>query len=75
MFQAALSAHADFVSVTSFNEWGEGTQIESAQSVSADRNDVAYLGYDDENPVYYLQKTAQWGAQFRGSKTTHTEEL
>jgi glycoprotein endo-alpha-1,2-mannosidase len=30
MFNAALKSNAQILSITSFNEWGEGTQIESA---------------------------------------------
>jgi hypothetical protein len=30
-WQAALDAGADMVSITSFNEWGEGTQVEAAR--------------------------------------------
>lgn len=30
MWGEALRAEADFISITSFNEWGEGTQIEPA---------------------------------------------
>jgi Glycosyl hydrolase family 99 len=30
-WQAAISARADVISITSYNEWGEGTQIEPAR--------------------------------------------
>src|SRR5262249_56492464 len=30
MWRAALAAHADVVTITSYNEWSEGTQIEPA---------------------------------------------
>jgi hypothetical protein len=32
MWEAAVKAKADVITVTSFNEWGEGTQIEPAIS-------------------------------------------
>ena len=40
MWKTALGAEADLVTITSYNEWQEGTQIEPAQ-VQADRP-----GYD-----------------------------
>jgi glycoprotein endo-alpha-1,2-mannosidase len=50
-FAAALSTHAPLVSITSFNEWHEGTQIETA---------VAHQGYPDYGgggEQFYLQLT------------------
>ena len=35
MWRAALSARADLVTITSYNEWNEGTQIEPASTRSA----------------------------------------
>ncbi len=35
MWRAALAAHADLVTITSYNEWNEGTQIEPASTRSA----------------------------------------
>eukprot|EP00938_MAST-03A_sp_MAST-3A-sp1_P004237 g4237.t1 len=33
MFRAAIDSNPDAISITSYNEWGEGTQIESASPV------------------------------------------
>lgn len=66
MWRAALRAEADIVTITSYNEWHEGTQIEPARATSD------YLGYDGawgrRGPVAetaYLERTAYWIAQFR----------
>jgi len=43
MWHAAIAAHADQVTITSFNEWHEGTQIEPA----APADQQGALGYHD----------------------------
>ena len=53
MWDAALAAGADYVSITSFNEWGEGTQIEPAVPRSGVMHSE-YYGYGD----LYLDRTA-----------------
>ncbi len=65
LWRAALAANPDFVTITSFNEWGEGTQIEPA----ADR--PGYLSYDGSwgltgaaASTAYLARTAYWAAKF-----------
>ena len=64
LWSAALAAGPDIVSVTSYNEWGEGTQIEPAQ----DRN--GYASYDGAWGLFgtaaqtaYLARTAYWAAR------------
>jgi len=54
-WRTALSTSAKFISITSFNEWHEGTQIEPAIPYS-------YPGYEYEsyyprNPNFYLEMT------------------
>lgn len=61
-FQAALLAKPPFVSITSFNEWHEGTQIEKA--VPKQYQDVKYLDYLPGGPEYYLQLTRKWVEKF-----------
>ena len=73
MWSAALGCGASIVSITSYNEWGEGTQIEPAvpktvPSESAlpagirQRLDLApeYLSYAPNDPYFYLNRTARW---------------
>jgi hypothetical protein len=61
MWQGAVNAGADLVTITSYNEWHEGTQIEPART---------RLGYDTYNGAWglkgskasraYLDHTAGW---------------
>ena len=50
-FLEAIDSGADFISITSYNEWHEGTQIEPAVAK------VNYLDYKPGNTEFYLQKT------------------
>jgi len=64
MWQGAIRARADLVTVTSYNEWHEGTQIEPARPVTG------YASYDGAwgrrgaaAESAYLDRTAYWAAQ------------
>jgi len=65
LWAAALAARPDLVTITSYNEWGEGTQIEAA---AAHRG---YRGYDGAwglrgaaARTAYLDRTAYWTSRF-----------
>ena len=65
MWQAAISAGSEWISVTTFNEWHEGTQIEPAQQFTGGAR--SYTGYDgtygaaaSDAPDAYLNRTAHW---------------
>jgi Glycosyl hydrolase family 99 len=67
LWAAAIRARPDAVTITSFNEWGEGTQIEPA------RPRRGYRGYDGAwgltgpaAQTAYLDRTAYWAARYRG---------
>ena len=59
--EALKHSSGGIVSVTSFNEWGEGTQIEPA--VPRQREGYTYLDYSPEGPGLYLQLTRQMSEQ------------
>jgi hypothetical protein len=69
MWHAALSAGADRVTITSFNEWQEGTQIEPA--IPLRLGEYRYSSYDGAWGLHgvaaetaYLDRTAYWAAIF-----------
>lgn len=64
---AAVRAAADIVTITSYNEWHEGTQIEPAAAVGP-----AYLSYEEAYGLVgrsaqraYLDRTALWIRRYR----------
>lgn len=61
-WMAALNAKPDIITVTSFNEWHEGTQIEKAipKSVSG----LVYKDYSPNQPDFYLKLTKEFVEKF-----------
>ncbi len=73
MWRAAIAARADRVTITSYNEWHEGTQIEPASSVRR-RGAFGYGTYDGaygltgrSAQTAYLRRTAHWASAFGAS--------
>jgi glycosyl hydrolase family 99 len=69
MWTAALRARADIVTITSYNEWHEGTQIEPA------RAKPGYLSYEGAWGLHgpkaskaYLTRTARWTSRLRAGR-------
>jgi len=75
MFKAAIESNPDAVSITSFNEWGEGTQIESASKrrvllsdhvklknphLLNEAGDRVYASYKDDDPYFYIDITQRF---------------
>jgi hypothetical protein len=72
MWKLAIQAHADRVTITSYNEWHEGTQIEPASSSPRRRGRYRYLTYDGAWGLHgiaaehaYLRRTRYWSDVFR----------
>ncbi len=72
MWSAAIASGADGVTITSFNEWHEGTQIEPAQP--ARRGAYRYLSYDGAWGLHgvqaeyaYLNRTRYWSDVFHST--------
>ena len=67
MWRGAIRAHAPIVTITSYNEWHEGTQIEPARAVGS-----PYASYDGAYGLVgqpaqraYLDRTAMWIGNYR----------
>jgi len=59
MWKKASRAQPTIISITSFNEWGEGTQIEPAREVHASEGfSKEYLNYEPDGPYKYIDLTA-----------------
>jgi hypothetical protein len=73
MWRAALAAEPDRITITSYNEWHEGTQIEPARR----RGSTIYGAYESYEGAYglkgkaaeraYLVRTTYWTAKYRVS--------
>jgi tRNA A-37 threonylcarbamoyl transferase component Bud32 len=61
-WESALSQgfRPNLVTITSFNEWHEGTAIEPAAPLSDQRNAGATLDFGDLGPDGYLGRTRMW---------------
>uniref|UniRef100_A0ABM5ER55 Glycoprotein endo-alpha-1,2-mannosidase-like protein n=1 Tax=Pogona vitticeps TaxID=103695 RepID=A0ABM5ER55_9SAUR len=64
--QAALVVRPEIVSITSFNEWHEGTQIEKAVPMKTLTR--LYLDYSPHQPDMYLELTRRWAEQYSKEK-------
>lgn len=64
MWSAAVDLQPHAVSITSYNEWGEGTQIESAVPYTSPQG-RRYQDYLPDPPEFYINKTANWAAMLK----------
>ncbi|MDQ1462719.1 MAG: hypothetical protein QOI08_4203 [Actinomycetota bacterium] len=74
MWKMAIQAGADLVTITSYNEWHEGTQIEPAAPSPMRRGTYRYLSYDGAWGLHgvaaedaYLTRTRYWSDVFRST--------
>ena len=71
-WEAAVRSGAQVVSVTSYNEWGEGTQIEPARVFVTDKGErlrgygETEEGDDDGQEMLYIDLTRQLAAKWKG---------
>ncbi|XP_061177404.1 glycoprotein endo-alpha-1,2-mannosidase-like [Saccostrea echinata] len=66
--QSALDVNPSLVSITSFNEWHEGTQIETA--VPKVTKNFTYSDYGSGGPQFYLNLTRQCLSKFKTEDLT-----
>src|SRR5207248_4772185 len=65
MWHAALRAGADIATITSYNEWNEGTQIEPACAHEGYENyDGAWGTHGTASDRAYLNRTRYWISRF-----------
>ena len=66
-WRSAIDAGADVITITSYNEWHEGTQIEPARVAEGYASyDGAYGRSGPAAESAYLDRTRQWADHFRG---------
>jgi len=66
MFKSAVDSRPDFIGITSFNEWHEGTQIEPA--IPKSLPSYTYEDYgEDTDPMFYINKTRELVRSFEKS--------
>lgn len=70
MWEKALEAQPHAIGVTSYNEWGEGTQIEPAKPWP-DPGKV-HLDYLPHREEYYLDRTKWWSDKFKAAQGVST---
>jgi glycoprotein endo-alpha-1,2-mannosidase len=77
MWQAARNVEPEIVTLTSYNEWGEGTQLESAKPFTSEKGE-RLQDYGVGGPTFYMDLTRVMVEQFKGitrpAEETDTDE-
>lgn len=69
MFNDAINSNTNIISITSFNEWHEGTQIEPAKSQKSNKvSSFTYESYEKGDEEFYLKKTKENVEKFLNKK-------
>eukprot|EP00933_Yihiella_yeosuensis_P044378 TRINITY_DN39484_c0_g1_i1.p1 TRINITY_DN39484_c0_g1~~TRINITY_DN39484_c0_g1_i1.p1 ORF type:complete len:562 (-),score=104.22 TRINITY_DN39484_c0_g1_i1:167-1852(-) len=75
MWKKAIESDSFAISITSYNEWGEGTQIEPAKVYTSPKGE-RYLDYGRSNePDYYMKKTLGWSISYKETACPAKTEL
>jgi glycoprotein endo-alpha-1,2-mannosidase len=70
MWEYAIEASPSVVTITTFNEWGEGTQIEPVRKVEEiEGYSKEYIDYGDDGPYKYIHLTSVYAENFRKDKS------
>lgn len=64
MWKAAMDLQPAAITLTSFNEWGEGTQIEPARPHTT-RNGSRYEDYGEDSENFYMERTHFWSHKLK----------
>jgi hypothetical protein len=76
-WEAALGVGVEpaLVTITTFNEWHEGTQIEPAAVGATNGRGFTYEDYESLPPDAYLTQTGQWVVRFLETTWPETAQL
>jgi len=76
MWGGAIAAAPEVITITTYNEWHEGTQIEPAQPFCNPSTGQCYVNYtgdfglaDPQAQHGYLMRTGHWAGQYRSTRT------
>jgi hypothetical protein len=76
MWAGAIAAAPEIVTIATYNEWHEGTQIEPAKPFCNPSTGQCYLDYtndfglaDPQAQQGYLNRTALWSTAYRSTRT------
>jgi len=64
MFNHALDCSPSIISITTYNEWGEGTQIEPAVPFTTEKGEKLQ-DYGEKGPTFYMDVTREMVKEFR----------
>ncbi len=65
-FEGAIEGNPEYIAITSFNEWHEGTQIEPA--IPKTIPTFNYYSYGDLGSLFYIDKTKEFVLKYKESK-------